>query len=301
MHRLVSETVAPLVQVCLLTILIAVCCFLFVSEIEDRGTVVYCTADAHLCPDGSWVGRSPPDCAFYCPDDDCPCKKCPCRPPSEDIVYCTADVRRCPDGTYVGRSGPDCEFICPDDFRRDLEVATERGTRKLQWYGNLARKVKVIVQRVWETIRDALDEVKNIIKKIWTWCEEYIRDNVRLEVGPDGRWRIIIFEFRRELASGERELRDNVRPSAVVEEDVWVNHTSSNCVEGGLTTRVGANGLASNQCRRFWRFTQFSLVVTLQESVTWSLCMPLHLEVELVWIFMFEPKSAMVSIFILTS
>lgn len=29
---------------------------------------VFCTQDAKLCPDGSWVGRSPPNCEF----DACP-------------------------------------------------------------------------------------------------------------------------------------------------------------------------------------------------------------------------------------
>lgn len=32
-------------------------------KIEDR---VICTADAMLCPDGSYVGRSGPDCEFAC-------------------------------------------------------------------------------------------------------------------------------------------------------------------------------------------------------------------------------------------
>lgn len=28
---------------------------------------VYCTADAFLCPDGSYIGRSGPNCEFKCP------------------------------------------------------------------------------------------------------------------------------------------------------------------------------------------------------------------------------------------
>jgi hypothetical protein len=34
-------------------------------EPEAEGTL--CTADAIECPDGSWVGRSGPDCQFVCP------------------------------------------------------------------------------------------------------------------------------------------------------------------------------------------------------------------------------------------
>lgn len=28
---------------------------------------VFCTADAMECPDGSWVGRTGPNCEFVCP------------------------------------------------------------------------------------------------------------------------------------------------------------------------------------------------------------------------------------------
>jgi hypothetical protein len=28
---------------------------------------VFCTADAFQCPDGTWVGRTGPDCQFVCP------------------------------------------------------------------------------------------------------------------------------------------------------------------------------------------------------------------------------------------
>jgi hypothetical protein len=35
------------------------------APLEGNGTV--CTADALQCPDGSWVGRSGPNCQFVCP------------------------------------------------------------------------------------------------------------------------------------------------------------------------------------------------------------------------------------------
>ncbi len=35
---------------------------------EDEGETVFCTQDAKLCPDGSYVGRSGPNCEFSpCP------------------------------------------------------------------------------------------------------------------------------------------------------------------------------------------------------------------------------------------
>jgi hypothetical protein len=59
-----------------------------------------CTAEALICPDGSAVGRSGPDCEFA-----------PC--PGEG-AECEDEGMQCPDGTVVGREGPDCEFAaCP--------------------------------------------------------------------------------------------------------------------------------------------------------------------------------------------
>jgi hypothetical protein len=56
---------------------------------------VACTMEAMECPDGSYVGRVPPDCAF----EPCP-----------TALACPTDAKQCPDGTYVGRIAPDCEF-----------------------------------------------------------------------------------------------------------------------------------------------------------------------------------------------
>ena len=39
-----------------------------VSQNPDNGGEVVCTADAMLCPDGSYVGRSGPNCEFVCPE-----------------------------------------------------------------------------------------------------------------------------------------------------------------------------------------------------------------------------------------
>jgi len=66
---------------------------LFVEQIA-------CTADAKICPDGSAVGRVPPDCEFA---------------PCPEQVVCAADVMECPDGSYVARVPPDCSFAaCPE-------------------------------------------------------------------------------------------------------------------------------------------------------------------------------------------
>lgn len=40
----------------------------FQERVFDReGELVACTADAKMCPDGSYVGRSGPNCEFVCP------------------------------------------------------------------------------------------------------------------------------------------------------------------------------------------------------------------------------------------
>jgi putative hemolysin len=65
---------------------------------------VACTMEAKLCPDGSAVGRSGPNCEFAeCPDE-------------VPVVACREDAKVCPDGSAVGRLPPDCEFpACPGE------------------------------------------------------------------------------------------------------------------------------------------------------------------------------------------
>ena len=36
---------------------------------EDDG-IIFCTMDAFQCPDGTWVGRTGPNCEFVCPDNN---------------------------------------------------------------------------------------------------------------------------------------------------------------------------------------------------------------------------------------
>lgn len=53
----------------ILTILVI---FLLASCTEERvnpnisDELIFCTQDAMQCPDGSWVGRSGPNCEFIC-------------------------------------------------------------------------------------------------------------------------------------------------------------------------------------------------------------------------------------------
>ncbi|HTM68239.1 MAG TPA: hypothetical protein VL426_02965 [Candidatus Binatia bacterium] len=63
---------------------------------------VACTMEAKQCPDGSSVGRVPPNCEFA-----------PCP---EAKVVCPQDLKTCPGGSVVGRYPPDCKFAdCPPE------------------------------------------------------------------------------------------------------------------------------------------------------------------------------------------
>ena len=76
-------------------------CFLpdgrsFTREIQDDG--VMCTMDAKECPDGSYVGRTGPNCDFS-----------PC-PGKNGNINCSEDIKKCPSGKDVTRIPPECEF-----------------------------------------------------------------------------------------------------------------------------------------------------------------------------------------------
>ncbi|CAB9509094.1 PKD [Seminavis robusta] len=100
-------------------------------EDEDAADapLVGCTLELKVCPDGSSVGRTGPDCAF----EPCPEPEPEAEPDvvSEDEegadapVACTLELKVCPDGSSVGRTGPDCAFeACPEAQSLD-ELATE--------------------------------------------------------------------------------------------------------------------------------------------------------------------------------
>jgi hypothetical protein len=90
----------------------------FRSSPSTDGTGIACPEDAKLCPDGSGVGRTGPNCEFA----ECPIyfgggnvdEIIEPTPGNGDNMPCTADAKLCPDGSAVGRVGPNCEFAeCP--------------------------------------------------------------------------------------------------------------------------------------------------------------------------------------------
>ena len=93
---------------------------------DSRNGPTACTMEAKQCPDGSYVGRTGPNCEFSpCPSEAL-CEGGSCPTPGGNLpgqnpgqnnpgpTACTADAKICPDGSAVGRTGPNCEFAqCP--------------------------------------------------------------------------------------------------------------------------------------------------------------------------------------------
>lgn len=96
------------------------------SPISERA----CTMEAMICPDGSAVGRSGPNCEFTaCPPvfttpgiTEVPFEVPKGTPSVPGLVACTQEVKICSDGSFVARTGPKCEFApCPDDLELDVD------------------------------------------------------------------------------------------------------------------------------------------------------------------------------------
>lgn len=101
------------------------------TKSPDFESGIACTMEAKLCPDGSAVGRTAPNCEFAACPGEAPIPAIPGRgkpiPPvspapiyegrgggEDGVVACTMDAKMCPDGSYVGRTAPNCEFApCP--------------------------------------------------------------------------------------------------------------------------------------------------------------------------------------------
>ncbi len=66
---------------------------------DDDSEPVACTMDARECPDGSFVGRTGPNCEFQaCPNGDQPAEPSPVEPeptePMSGSVTCTDEMRK---------------------------------------------------------------------------------------------------------------------------------------------------------------------------------------------------------------
>jgi len=86
----------------------------------DGGTVlgptpenpIACRMDAMMCPDGSYVGRTGPNCEFVCPDDNAP-RNYPTTPASSPSAEESGSVGiECPSGYYADVANPDDGWQC---------------------------------------------------------------------------------------------------------------------------------------------------------------------------------------------
>lgn len=98
-----------------------------------------CTEETRVCPGGSLVSRTGPNCDFTrCPSNSTlsrpgiteePFEAPPAPPRQEPVLLketttpvCTDVVKLCPDGSFVGRAGKNCEFApCPDDLESESD------------------------------------------------------------------------------------------------------------------------------------------------------------------------------------
>lgn len=67
---------------------------------------IMCPQDAKQCADGTWVGRSGPNCEFVCGGGKNPAV-------NDEPANCTKEMVACPDGTLAPRGGPHCDPLCP--------------------------------------------------------------------------------------------------------------------------------------------------------------------------------------------
>jgi len=87
------------------------------TDIFNAPNQTACTQEAMQCSDGSYVGRSGPNCEFA---------KCP----TQNII-CAQDVRQCTNGLYVNRIAPNCDFaICPQENLNEKQITLQEGQRQ---------------------------------------------------------------------------------------------------------------------------------------------------------------------------
>ncbi len=107
--------------------------------LQKTNRVGTCSEETRVCPGGSLVSRTGPNCDFTrCPNNNLPNRpgiteepfEAPFTPPrTEPIVLkekaaivCTDVVKMCPDGSFVGKVGKNCEFApCPDDLESESD------------------------------------------------------------------------------------------------------------------------------------------------------------------------------------
>lgn len=95
---------------------------------------VMCTADAFECPDGSFVGRTTPDCEFICPSSSSTTK---------------GEVASSSDQTPVPTSVKPREDVRPE---RQMALSTARQERIINLSANVSNRMDAVVSRLFNII-----------------------------------------------------------------------------------------------------------------------------------------------------
>jgi hypothetical protein len=94
---------------------------------DDQNNNGACTDEAMQCPDGSFVGRTGPNCEFA----QCPGQDGNNGNNNGNNTVCTQDVMQCSDGSYVSRVAPSCAFArCPAPQPGEKQVTLQEGQRQ---------------------------------------------------------------------------------------------------------------------------------------------------------------------------
>lgn len=140
-----------------------------------------CTAEAKICPDGSAVGRSGPNCEFAaCPGTN--------QPPAA----CSEEAKICPDGTSVGRTGANCEFaLCPEQVPSKINIYCVRNSCQPQELiagaGTLARGCFRALSECQNALATSSD-LSNIIKVDNVKPDQAIASPILIKGKARGNW-----------------------------------------------------------------------------------------------------------------
>lgn len=121
-----------------------------------------CTADVQQCPDGSWVGRLPPDCKFAsCPGENT--TPSTVRPTwnEKDVIRCSEELP-CPSGMFC--SDMPVYRCYPNDYKGSIPICLSSSTRIKTVDGDkLIRELK-LGEQIWTTNKLGKPILQPIIK-----------------------------------------------------------------------------------------------------------------------------------------
>lgn len=132
--------------------------------------VVFCTDDARMCDDGTWVGRSWPNCEFVCPleEKDIELNNCP----NTIFPVCWKDNKTYSNSCRAKEVGVAYEWQClANNFATKLTIAWKDTTDSITKDFSEAKKANLylaVIKRAWEL-------VNNTDSKLYISAYNYLR------------------------------------------------------------------------------------------------------------------------------